>query len=285
MKYVLKVAYDGTAFNGFQRQSQDKTVQGVLEGLLSQFFAREIQLVAAGRTDSGVHGRGQVVAFECEAEKELGRLCHALNAMARDPLAVLEAVRLAPDDPFHPRYSARARTYHYFLLDSCGPEHLVFWQKRTWCLSQTLDLDQMRQTCAELVGVHDFTTFSYKSAEQPTRVRSVAHFGVVEESVPSLLSSTPGPRLLRIEIRANGFLRRMVRLLTASLVEVGLGARKPEEVVERLKACNAELAPHPAPPYGLTLHKVHYQPDPFQSESGHRVEASTHFRVKNTRID
>lgn len=283
MKYALKIAYDGAGFFGFQRQSAHKTVQGELEGYLSSFFAQEITTVAAGRTDSGVHGNGQVVAFESEQVKDLGRLCHSLNSMARVPLAVREAVCLEDDDPFHPRYSALSRTYSYYLVDRCTPRESILWKHCAWCLAGELQPDSLRQPLAGLIGEHDFTTFSYKSADLPSRVRQLFELELSPEPSCSLLGSQ-GARLWRLQVRANGFLRRMVRLLTAGLVEVGLGLRESDDLLQRLEARKAELAPHPAPPQGLYLDEVEYQPDPFLELAGtsrhHRATERSRLRVK-----
>ncbi len=268
MKIVLKIAYEGSAFGGFQRQTRDRTVQGTLEAALSSILGHPVALHGAGRTDVGVHATGQVVSFHTSRSPGLSRLCHSLNSILREPLQVLEAVGLADDHPFQPRYSALARTYSYFVLDGCGPREARFWEGRAWCLPGRMDLQCARAAAALFVGEQDFSTFSYRMEGMESRVRRVSASEVTCQPATGLLSPEPGPRLFRFSITANGFLRRMVRLLTAGMVEVALGLRSQEDLALRLAACDPRQAPHPAPSAGLYLERVDYNPDPFSAHRG-----------------
>lgn len=268
MKVVLRVAYQGGAFAGFQRQSRARTVQGDLESALSKILGQPVSLQGAGRTDVGVHATGQVVSFSADRVPLPERLCHSLNSILNGSVAVLEAALLSDDSDFHPRYSALSRTYSYLLLDGCGPDQPVFWQGRAWCVPQRLDLTLAAQACALLAGEHDFSTFSFRMAEMETRTRRIDHIALQPESASPLFSSPSGPRLLRLSVTANGFLRRMVRLLTAGVVEVASRQRTLENLRERLLCLDATRAPHPAPPDGLYLERVSYDPDPFESQRG-----------------
>ena len=268
MKFVLKIAYQGGAFAGFQRQSQDKTVQGALEAVLGQILDHPVALSGAGRTDQGVHATGQVVAFHSNSAIGPDRLCRSANSLLRESIAVLEAVSLDDDDPFHPRYSALERTYSFFVLDRCGPREERFWADRAWCLPQTVDLERARQAAALFVGERDFSSFSYKMEKMETRVRKVTSLEVTEQPASPLVSPIPGPRLYRLRITSNGFLRRMVRLVAAGLIEVATGQRSLEDLSRRLSAADPARAPHPAPPHGLYLEQIRYQPDPFERYQG-----------------
>lgn len=284
LKVVLKIAYQGGEFSGFQRQSKDRTVQGVLEGALSKILGETITLNGAGRTDVGVHATGQVVGFSASRVPNLGRLCHSLNSVIGASVAVLEAALLDDGSDFHPRYSAKARTYSYFLLDGCGPSETVFWPGRVWCVPESLDLDLAAQACALFQGEQDFSTFSFRMAEMETRVRRVSAISLTAEPASPFLCPVPGPRLLRLSITANGFLRRMVRLITAGVVEVAARQRPLEDLRERILCLDPARAPHPAPSEGLYLEHITYQPDPFESHRGTTRHAmaglkSTH-RVK-----
>ena len=126
MIYVLKVAYDGAFFLGVQRQPGKETVMGSLESLLSRYFGEPIKTSVAGRTDTGVHALGQVLAFRSDKVHELGKLSHGLNAMARAPLAVLETAALDDESHFHPRHSAISRTYQYLIVDQCCYSQRLF---------------------------------------------------------------------------------------------------------------------------------------------------------------
>lgn len=265
MRLVLKIAYDGTGFAGFQRQPGRLTVQGALESAASNLLNAPVVLQGAGRTDVGVHASGQVVLLTVDRDKEIDvrRFCRGLNSVLREPIAVCEGVLLQHDDPFHPRYSALSRRYAYFILAGCGPREARFWNTRAWCLPQRLDLLAMREATTVFAGEHDFSTFCYKMEQMETRVRRVHHIGVESELLPSLISPDPDLQLLRLTVTANGFLRRMVRLLSAGLVEVGLRQRTLPELRERLALCDPSRAPHPAPAHGLYLEAVDYNPDPF----------------------
>lgn len=268
MKVVLKVAYEGRAFSGFQRQSSHKSVQGTLEEAISQLVRHPVSLAGAGRTDIGVHGTGQVVAFQSDAVTNLDRFVHGLNCILRDAIAVTEAALLDDDDPFHPRFSALSRTYSYFILDGCGPAEERFWDGRAWCLPQTLDLETAAEAARIFTGEQDYTTFSFRMTDMETRVRNVHTLTLTAHPARPLLTPGEGSRLLHLSITANGFLRRMVRLLTAGIVEAALGLRTTDDLRALLDLKDPTQAPHPAPAEGLYLERITYDPDPFRRHAG-----------------
>lgn len=268
MKVALKVAYDGWGFAGFQRQSEALTVQGALEKALSQVLRQPIALAGAGRTDVGVHASGQVVSFECDGNVPIASLCRSVNAVLRVPVVVLEGVSLPEGEDFHARFSAVSRSYSYFLIDGCGPAEEMFWKARAWCLPIAFDLEKAQQAAALFLGSQDFSTFSYRMTEKPTCVREVTEIALQTEVTPSLLAPLAGPRLLRFDITADGFLRRMVRLVVSAVAEVGMRKRTLESVTSQLQACDPSRAPHPAPPEGLYLARIGYKRDPFETLRG-----------------
>ncbi|MCA9779074.1 MAG: tRNA pseudouridine synthase A [Candidatus Eremiobacteraeota bacterium] len=265
MIYVLKVAYDGAFFVGVQRQPYKDTVMGDLETLLTRYFSEPIKTSVAGRTDTGVHALGQVIAFQSEQIHDLEKLTHSLNAMARSPLAVLESALLDDESAFHPRHCALSRTYQYLVVDDCSYSQRLLWRGRAWTVGPRLDMAAMNQAAGHFVGTHDFTTYSYQPDEDMARVREVTDFSIREEAIPEVFSgSGPTGRLLRIEITANGFLRRMVRALTSELVRIGAAIETAESAAEKLAACDPELGPPPAPAHGLYFKSAFYSPDPFE---------------------
>ena len=268
MIYVLKIAYDGSHFLGSQRQSQGKTVQGELERQLSRIFDSKIEVDFAGRTDRGVHASGQVASFTHPKDLEIGKLCHSLNCLLRDELCVQEASKLEGPSDFHPRFSARSRSYSYFLMDRCSPREAVFNSPQAWCLAGDLDTVQLERAIPLFLGEQDFTSFSFKTESLPSRVRTVFSLSLEPCPTPYSVNFGGASRLWRLEISANGFLRRMVRLITAGLVEVGLGLRTTESLRSKLEAMDSSLAPHPAPPNGLFLDHIGYDPCPFESSGG-----------------
>ena len=259
VKYALKVSYDGGRHHGFQRQLTMQTVQGELEKALSKYFKEPIQLVCAGRTDVGVHGLGQVVAFETAVERPAQGVTEAVNNILCDSILIRQTARLVAESQFHPRFSAKHRTYRYLVLEDCPPEIRLMWEERAWCLGGTLEVEKM-QECAQLfLGTHDFATFT-SQCDMPTTVREVKSIEVHRESWPLAGSG------VTITITGNAFLRRMVRMLVASMVEVGLGYLDTANVERRFQALDPSRALHPAPPSGLYFHSVGYDPDPFDSE-------------------
>ena len=250
-RYRLTVAYQGEAFSGFQRQSEDgpHSVQAALEEALSSLMAEPVQLKAAGRTDAGVHATGQVIAFDSRRERPAAVIVRGANALLPEAIRVLAAELADPD--FHPRYDALSRVYHYHVVQQSHP---LFWSQRAWCLADPLDLGAMREAAAQLLGEHDFSTYTSRAPSDQTRVRTLTGLDI-----------TPGKwafelPLVTFRLEANAFLRRMVRLLVAALVEVGRGRWDGREPARRLALRDPAQAPPPAPPGGLYLAKVNYPP-------------------------
>jgi tRNA pseudouridine38-40 synthase len=282
MIYVMKVAYDGSHFVGVQRLPGKETVLGHLEFAVSKIFHRPLNLSAAGRTDTGVHSIGQVVAFRVDELRDAEKLTHSINSMARAPVAVLEMAILEDETNFHPRHSALSRTYGYLILDDCCYSQRLFWSSRAWCVGGKLDIPAMEAAAQHFVGEHDFTTYSYKPDRDTARVRRLSSIRFIEELLPPFFSGANGKgRLWRMEITADGFLRRMVRTVTSALVRVGLGLERPEELKGRLLAKDPKQGPPPAPPQGLYFRSVAYSPDPFElgRESGRYAEAGPSLRL------
>ena len=259
MKYVLKISYDGESFNGFQRQPDAVTVQGQLERALSKLFCEPVQLVAAGRTDTGVHGVGQVIAFDSEVARPLKGVVEGVNGQLGDSISITEAALLPGDSQFHPRFSAQTRTYHYLVLSDCQPSAQTLWSRRMWCVRETIDESRIARACQIFLGEHDFTTFTSR-CDMPNYTRTVLEFS----AHPAEQEFLPG-KLWRVTVKANAFLRKMVRLMVAAVVESGLGLLSEADVKKKLESLNPDTAPHPAPPSGLYFADVSYDPDPFST--------------------
>lgn len=257
MNYVLKVAYHGSSFAGYQRQPDQRTVQGVLETHLKEIFQEPIELSASGRTDRGVHAEAQIVQFRCESSRKLKGIVEALNGRLSPEIAILSASRLRDGDPFHPRFSALSRTYRYRILAGCRREQALLWSNNNWCIGKSLNREVLQSACEVYLGTHDFATFTSR-AETPSTVRTVYSFEPILEASPWV-----GVQSWCLEITADGFLRKMVRLLVASVVEVGVGHVTPSTLVNKLQANDPGRAPHPAPAEALYFHSTQYENDPF----------------------
>jgi len=241
--YRLIVEYDGTGFSGFQFQPQERTVAGTLEEALSQIMDVPVKVTAAGRTDAGVHAVGQVISFTGRAGFPIERLALALNSALPQDLSVRDAAVTGAD--FSARLSALDRSYTYVVFNRAEPSAVA----RRWSAFEhrPLDLDAMRCAAADLVGTHDFVTFCGVLPERGGTVRRLEDLSIERD----------GP-LLRLNFRANGFLHRMVRIATGTLLEIGSGRRSPDSIPAILAARDRRAAGLTAPAQGLFLVAVSY---------------------------
>jgi len=255
------VAYDGTDYHGFQLQLGVPTIQGMLETALTAFLNVSVRVAGAGRTDTGVHASGQVIAVQVPWRHSVTELQRAWNAHLPPSIAVRQ-LQLAPEE-FHPRFSAVARTYRYtiFQIDRVGnhsvPRHSPLTDRFAFYETRALNLDALRQASVHLVGQHDFATFG-QTAQGGNTVRSLyqAEWQLVETSLP-VLNEYPGKRFV-FTVSANGFLRQMVRNLVGTLLEVGLGNWASEDVRLALIAKKRSHCASPVPAQGLVLESVEY---------------------------
>jgi tRNA pseudouridine38-40 synthase len=243
LRYRALVAYDGTAYHGFQRQRQPNTIQETVERALSALAARPVTITGSGRTDSGVHATGQVISFTLEWRHDMAALQKAINARLPDDIALSAVTEAGPD--FHPRYSARRRRYEYYIYNA--PVRSPLQRLRSWHVSRPLDLDQMNRAAAHLIGVHDFATFG-RPPQGNNTVRQVFRADWKRQK-----------ELLVFTIEANAFLYRMVRSLVGTLRAVGESRWAVEQFVAALASCDRSRAGPVAPPHGLYLVSVLYQ--------------------------
>jgi tRNA pseudouridine38-40 synthase len=237
------VAYDGTDFLGFQWQSQGRTVQGVLERALAQVTQTATRVAASGRTDTGVHARGQVIAFRTTWRHTLPDLQRALNAVLPADVAVSDLAPAAPG--WHPRFSARRRYYRYTVLN----QELRAPLERRYALLVTrpLNLAALQAAAEPLLGEHDFASFG-----RPTQGDSTVRY------IFSARWLQEGP-CFTFAVVGNAFLRGMVRSLVGSLLQVGLGDWPVEQMQTILASRDRAQAAPPAPACGLCLMRVDYE--------------------------
>ncbi len=245
--YRMTLAYDGTDYCGWQVQPGVLTIQGVLEAALQRIVGLPVRVIGSGRTDSGVHARGQVASFRCTTRLTPDTLCRALNAHTPDDIHVREVCQ-APED-FHAIRSAVAKRYRYVIQD--GPIRDLFERAYSWYLPRMLDVDAMRRGSVFLLGEHDFRSFEAAGAPRKTSVRRVHELTLVRTEQDQI------GRIV-IEIEANGFLYNMVRNIVGSLVLVGRGERPAGWIETVLEARDRAAAGPTAPACGLTLLLVRY---------------------------
>jgi tRNA pseudouridine38-40 synthase len=239
----LTLAYDGTGFRGWAQQRGQRTVEGVLRDALARVLGSAPRLSVAGRTDAGVHARGQVASFRAAEEVDVARLWRALLAMLAPEVVVVDA-RPAPEG-FDARFSATAREYRYRI--DVGPVPDPFTARFVWHHPGSPSVPAMRRAARHLVGEHDFAAFCRRPTEGSGTVRRLERLSV----------GRVGDRV-EVAARANAFLHQMVRSLVGTLVLVGDGRRDPDDAPAILAARDRSRAGPVAPPHGLTLERVVY---------------------------
>ena len=240
----LVLEYDGTGLAGWQRQPNRPTIQGLVEEALSRVLDRPATLHGAGRTDAGVHARGQTANFRTDSPRTLEEIVRGGNALLPAQIALLSAVEVPLD--FHARYSAKSKVYDYDLL--LTPVKTALQARYVWPQPPGLDLEAMSRALGLLLGRHDFSSFQSTGTEVKTAVRDM---------LAAELTEGPGG-LVRISLEADGFLRHMVRAVVGTLVLVGRGRIGLDDFEAILLARDRSRAGPTAPPQGLFLRAVKY---------------------------
>lgn len=240
----LTIEYKGTDYLGFQKQPKGPTIQGELEKALEILLKEKAKVVGASRTDAGVHATGQVVNFRTSSRMEDGRIKNGLNGILSQDIVVKEAVEVPTT--FHARRGAVSREYCYLIWNEPYPAALK--KEFVYFVPQPLNLRVMRQALKSLMGTHDFTSFCVASSSKKGCQRTVKEATIEKKG-----------QLVWIRIQADAFVHQMVRSIVGTLVEIGLGKRKPEEMREILESKNRRKAGKTAPAHGLILTEVRYE--------------------------
>ena len=247
MRIALGIEYDGTAYNGWQRQRTGHGVQACLEAAVSDVANEPVEVTCAGRTDTGVHASGQVAHFDTSAERsERGWLLGA-NSNLPDDINV-SWVKQVGDD-FHARFSATARSYRYVILNRLVRSALH--RHRAWWVHQPIEHGRMHDAAQVLVGEHDFSSFRAAGCQASGPIREVLSIAVTRDA-----------DWIVLEVTANAFLQHMVRNITGTLVEIGTGEQPVDWAGDVLARRDRKAGGIAAPPHGLTLVGVEY-PDEF----------------------
>ncbi|MCW5871321.1 MAG: tRNA pseudouridine synthase A, partial [Candidatus Eremiobacteraeota bacterium] len=268
-RLALWLEYDGGRFGGFQRLTRrrelkigtgnprlwkpQETIQEELETKLSLILGEPIKISGSGRTDRGVHASGQVVACDTSSPKEAGQILRSLRAILAPGIRVERAQWMDPK--FHPRFSAQERVYHYYLWPG-GPQKSPWWEAFCWMLQEKLDLEAMRRAARLLLGSHDFSAYTRSPEPGEVKIRHLKALEVRSQVLHNQLTVGPWAgvaQMICLEVRANAFLRRMVRQLVANLVEVGRGRwpeTRPHEVLLSLDASRGAAPPPPPGGFG-----------------------------------
>lgn len=242
--YRLTLSYDGSRYNGWQKQGNTKnTIQEKLETLLSRLTGEEVEVNGSGRTDAGVHAMGQVASFRTAAQQDCDTL---LRDMRRYLPEDIGAVSLEPAEPrFHARLNATGKTYVYRVWTDDCPN--VFERKFLYTVTESLDVASMEEAAKHLVGTHDFMSFCANKRMKKSTVRTITELRI--EKIGGEL---------RFSVSGDGFLYNMVRILVGTLLEVGMGKRSADSIPALLEAKDRSQAGYLVPPHGLRLEAVYY---------------------------
>ena len=258
-RVMLTVAYDGTAYRGWQIQAGQETIEGVLNRCIGELTGETVEVIGASRTDSGVHAMGNLAVFDTQSLIPAEKFSYALNQRLPEDIRIQNSEEVAVD--FHPRHCSSRKTYEYRIYNA--PFALPVKRLYSYFTYVPLDVERMRQGAAFLVGEHDFKSFCSVDTQAQTTVRQVDSVEVWEENIFGVADvakdAVPGREIRRpgreivIRVAGRGFLYNMVRIIAGTLMEVGRGMLPPECVKDILAACDRQAAGPTAPACGLTL--------------------------------
>ena len=240
----IVIEYDGTAYCGWQSQADLPTVQGTMERCIEKITGERTRITGSGRTDSGVHALGQVASFATASRLSPETLLAALNSTLPDDISVTDVGEVPAD--FHAQFGARSKVYEYRILNAPHPPALL--RNRVWHVPEKLDLAGMKEAAEHVVGTHDFSVFASANITVRSTVRTVKRVSMRRNR----------QKIILFEIEADGFLKRMVRMITGTLVETGKGKINPGQFAKILRDGRKTKNIVTAPPQGLFLKKVVY---------------------------
>lgn len=241
--FKLTIAYDGTNYCGWQKQMNGKTIEGELINACSKIFTNFFTIKGSSRTDAGVHALGQVASLEVDSDIPLYKVVPAINCYLPDDIIVQDVEEV--DLEFHPRYLAKEKTYHYKIYNAKVP--LPQMSQYSYFYYKPLDVKSMQDAAKYFLGEHDFIAFSSPGGSVKTSIRIIYKCEIIKKE-----------NLIEIIVTGNSFLYNMVRIMVGTLIEVGLGKIKPEEILEIIASKDRRKPGKKAPAQGLTLIEIKY---------------------------
>lgn len=239
----ITVQYDGTKYCGWQKQPNSPGIQGEIEYAIYEITKEKVNITGSGRTDAGVHALGQVANFKTNSNIPASRIPDALNAKLPKDISIIDCEEV--DEDFHSRYSAKGKIYRYLIYNK--PYRSPLYKDTSYHIRYDLDIDKMRSEAKSLIGEHDFKGFMSSGSSVKDTVRTIYDISITEKE-----------DLIVLEVEGNGFLYNMVRIISGTLVEVGLNNIEPEDIPKIIEAKNRQMAGKTLPPQGLFLMKVEY---------------------------
>lgn len=241
---LLTIAYDGTNYNGWQRQHNGIGIQEKIEEACYKIFRQNLKVIGASRTDTGVHALGQRGLIHVDTNIPVDRIPYALNSVLPEDIVIRDAKEV-PED-FHPRYSAIKKTYHYRILNE--KFQIPQYRNISAFISSDLDIHAMNEAAQHFVGTHDFAAFCSAGSSVKTTIRTIYEASVQKQSP-----------FITFKVAGNGFLYNMVRIMAGTLIEIGIGKKEPSDIKDIILSKNRNLAGKTAPPQGLTLIEINYE--------------------------
>jgi len=249
MNFKLLIQYDGTDFHGWQVQENDRSIQGELERVIGSLEDAEVKIIGSGRTDAGVHAEGQIANVVLNRTFTPEKLRAAINGNLWRDIRILKVEKAAGN--FHARFSATGKSYVYRVVNA--PVMSPFWRRFAHHEARPLDVGRMNAAARLLLGEHDWTAFSSAHSDSESKIRNVT-----DCSIQSRWDSRANANIIEFHIRANGFLRYMVRSIAGTLLEVGRDEKDSDTIQTAIISGDRNLAGKTAPANGLTLVKVDY---------------------------
>lgn len=240
----MTIKYDGSRYKGFQRlKDNDMTIQGKIESVISKMTGEDIEIIASGRTDMGVHAYNQVANFKTNSDMSIKKMQAYLYEYLPEDIVVHKIEEV--EDRFHSRYNAKSKVYLYKIDNS--QVHDPFLRKYTNHIPKKLDIDLMKEGSKHLIGEHDFTSFASSKSKKKSHVRNINSIDIVEKN-----------NLIEIYVEGDGFLYNMVRIIVGALTDVGSKRKEPQDIKAMLEQKDRSKSSDTAPAKGLYLYKVKY---------------------------
>ena len=250
-RIMMKVAYDGTAYSGWQIQENGHTVEEALNEALSALTGEDIRIIGASRTDAGVHALGNAAVFDTGSKIPADKFCPAVNKYLPEDIVVQSSIEVDPG--FHPRYAKCRKTYEYTICNAAVPNPLT--GRYSYFVHYPLDVEAMNEAAGYLIGEHDFASFCSAGAQVKTTVREI----YAAECVKIKGGEFPQPSQIVIRLTGNGFLYNMVRIIAGTLIRIGQGMYPPQQMKDIIEAADRTKAGPTAPPQGLVLKEIEWE--------------------------
>ena len=243
-KYRITIEYDGTDFVGWQKQENGPSIQSSVEDAIKKITSETVNVFGAGRTDSGVHAKGQVAHFEISKELAIDNIRDGINQCLRPlPIAILNAEKVVDD--FHARFSAKQRIYQYSIINRRPP--LTFQRQLAWVIYKKLDIEKIKEAAPFFESKHDFNAFRSIDCQSSSSIKTIDHCSVTNDQ-----------ESITIQVAAKSFLHSQVRIMTGTLVNVGEGKIQPSDIKQIIEIKDRDKAGVTAPAHGLYLKEVIY---------------------------